>query len=207
MNDETAAGSAQAPDGGGHSSGGDGFSSPLQARAKFLENWDWKSVTYINRGACERGKAQHGINSETHDASAKEWEEVRGRKLTLAETFHLLRSFHKKAPFLFFNGNTFSNIGRELSLALFFDLSHARKAQVSSAVGHYIAGVMDFEIMTEILISVSQPTSFKAGDRVKTFRGTLRGTIVRVLSNGRVVWKSDGSESELIASADSLLKI
>jgi hypothetical protein len=207
MNDETAAGSAEAPHGGGYSPGGDGFGSPLQARAKFLENWDWQSVTYINRGSCERGKAQHGINSETHGPSAQEWEKIRGRELTLAKAFHTLRSFHKKAPFLFFNGNTFSTIGRELSLALFFDLSHARKAQVSSAVGHYIAGVMDFESMTEILVAVTQKVSFKSGDRVKTFRGSLRGTVVRVLSNDRVVWKSDGSATELIAAADSLLKI
>jgi len=30
----------------------------------------------------------------------------------LGETFDRLRAFHRKAPFLFFNGNTFAEIGR-----------------------------------------------------------------------------------------------
>lgn len=191
MNDETTAGPAKAPDGGGHSSGSDGFSSPLQARAKFLENWDWESVIDINRGACQRGRAQHGVNRETHGASAQEWARARVAEVSLLETYDTLRSFHKRAPFLFFNGNTFSNIGRELTLAIFSELPHVRKAEVSSAVGHYIAGVLDREIMMSLVGALLEPPNFKAGDRVKTFRGSLRGTIVRVLSDGRVVWRSD----------------
>jgi len=35
--------------------------------------------------------------------------------MTLAAAFDTLRKFHKRAPFLFFNGNTFATIGRELN--------------------------------------------------------------------------------------------
>src|SRR5258708_3665621 len=115
MSDETEIGSAGATDGGGHPAGGDGLSSPLQARAQFLKNWDWHAIISINRGACERGKAQHGINSEAGSACQKEWEDLRGQTLTLENTVDHLRGFHKKAPFLFFNGNTFATIGRELA--------------------------------------------------------------------------------------------
>jgi hypothetical protein len=41
------------------------------------------------------------------------------------------------------NGNTFSFIGRELTLALFSDLAPVRKRELASAVTHYIAGVLD----------------------------------------------------------------
>jgi hypothetical protein len=140
MGDEAAARSSGASDGGGHPRGGDGISSPLQARAKFLKNWSWDAVVSINRGACERGRAQQGINSETHGSCAQEWEKARDCELSLAEAFHLLRSFHRKAPFLFFNGNTFSTIGRELTFAIFSDLPSTRKREVGSAVGHYIGG-------------------------------------------------------------------
>jgi hypothetical protein len=117
MSDETALGSAGAPDGGGHSPGGGGDGSPLQSRAAFVKNWDWQSVVSINRGACERSRAQHGINSEAGAACAEEWENLRSQILTLAETLDRLRGFHRKAPFLFFNGNTFATIGRELAFA------------------------------------------------------------------------------------------
>src|SRR5690242_19550758 len=106
MNNETAAGAAGTPHGEGHSQGGAGVSSPFQARAAFIKNWDWQSVISINRGACERGRAQHGINSETGETCAQEWATLRSQVLTLAETLDGLRSFHRKAPLLFFNGNT-----------------------------------------------------------------------------------------------------
>ena len=206
MPDETATGPAGAPDGGGHPPGGGGISSPLQARAAFIKNWGWQSVVSINRGACERGRAQHGINSETGGACAQEWEALRSQILTLAETLDQLRGFHRKAPFLFFNGNTFATIGRELSFALFSDLVPGRKREVGSAVAHYIAGVLDRESMVEIVEGLCQSAEFKPGDRVKTLRGSTHGVIVAVLPDGRVEWRPDGSQTELVALPESLLR-
>src|SRR5437868_8745960 len=105
MPDEATLGSAGAPDGGGHPEGGGGIRSPFQARAAFIKNWSWQSVISINRGACERGRAQHGINSETSAACAQSWETQQSDELTLLETIDFLKSFHRRAPFLFFNGN------------------------------------------------------------------------------------------------------
>ena len=50
-----------------------------------------------------------------------------------------------------------------------------------------------------------QTATIAAGVRVKTLRGTVRGVIVKVLEDGKVVWRPDGSDSELIALPDSLL--
>src|SRR6185503_427070 len=126
MADETAIGSAGAPNGGGSDGGGAREQSPLQARAAFIKNWDWQLVTSLNRGACERGRALHRINSETGRACEAEWEASRPILLSLAETLDLLKSFHRKAPFLFFNGNTFADIGRRLAMTLFVDLPASR---------------------------------------------------------------------------------
>lgn len=205
MPDETAAGFARTPDGERHPTGGGGISSPLQTRAAFVKNWDWQSVVSINRGTCARGRAQHGVNSETGSACAQEWETLRSEVLTLAETLDRLREFHRKAPFLFFNGNTFATIGRELSFALFSDLAPVRKREVGSAVAHYIAGVLDRERMVEIVEALCEAADLKPGDRVKTLRGTMRGVVVRVMADGRVVWRPEGSASELTALPESLL--
>ena len=204
MNDETAIGSAGAPDGGRPASGGDGFSSPLQARAAFLKNWDWLVVVSINRGACERSRAQHGLNSEASAACAADWEKLRAETLTLAETLDCLRAYHRRAPFLFFNGNTFATIGRELALALFSDLHPSRKREVSSLMGHYIAGVLDRESMATLVEGLCEAVDFKPGDRVKTMRGSIHGTILNVLPDGRVVWRAD-SGAELSALPESLI--
>lgn len=191
MSDETAAGSFEATDGGGHRPGGGGKCSPLQARAPFLANWDWQSVISINQRACARGGAQQGTNSETGAARAAEWEQKHKEALTLAETFDFLRACHRGAPFLFFNGNTFSFIGRELALALFSDLPVPRKREVGSAIAHYIAGVLDRETMSSIVESLSRSAAFRPGDKVKTLKGTLRGKILAILDDGRVKWRAE----------------
>ena len=206
MGDEAEIGSAGAPDGGRHRQGSEGVGSPLQARAAFLKNWSWQSVVGINRGACERGRAQHGINSETGSACAQEWETLQAQILTLADTLDLLRGFHRKAPFLFFNGNTFATIGRELSFALFSDLFAGRKREVGSAVAHYVAGVLDREHMVEIVEGLCQSADYKPGDRVKTLRGSTQGVIVNILPDGRVAWRPEGSAVELVALPESLVR-
>jgi hypothetical protein len=205
MSDETANRPAGTPDGGRSASGGDGLGSPLQARAAFLKNWDWLAVVSINRGACERGRAQHGTNSETSAACAADWEKLRAETLTLAETLDRLRAYHRRAPFLFFNGNTFATIGRELALALFSDLHPSRKREVSSVIGHYIAGVLDRESMTSFVESLCEAAEFKPGDRVETLRGSMSGKILRVLPDGRVVWRAD-SGAELTGLPESLIR-
>lgn len=43
-----------------------GEQSPLQGRAAFIKNWDWQLVNSLNRGSCDRGKAQYGHNKQTH---------------------------------------------------------------------------------------------------------------------------------------------
>ena len=204
MINETAAGSSGASDSGGHRPSSGGECSPLQTRAPFLANWDWQSIVGINQRACARGGAQHGVNSETGAACETEWEQTRSRELTLLETIDFLRACHRGAPFLFFNGNTFSFIGRELAFALFSELSALRKREVGSAVAHYIAGVLDRDEMISIVESLSQSAALKPGDRVKTLKGTLHGVIVKILDDGRVKWRAE-TGTEFLALPESLI--
>jgi len=75
-----------------------------------------------------------------------------------------------------------------------------------SAIAHCIAGVLDRERMVEIVEGLCESAEFKPGDRVKTLRGSTRGVIVRLLEDGRVVWRPEGSASELTALPESLLR-
>ncbi len=85
MADETATGSAGTPDGRGHPGGSAGEQSPLQARAQFLKNRSWELVISLNRGACARGSAQHGQNSESYGAVEAEWRQKQSEPSPLAE--------------------------------------------------------------------------------------------------------------------------
>jgi hypothetical protein len=206
MDDETEIGSAGAPDGRGHPGGSSGEQSPLQARAQFLKNRSWELVVSLNRGACARGGAQHGFNRETQAACASEWHRRQAEVLSLAETIEFLRLNHRRAPFLFFNGNTFADIGRQITAAVFADLGTGRRREVVSAVAHYIAGVLPWEAMADIVELLSETADWKPGDRVKTMRGSTHGVIVRLQEDGRIVWRPNGTESELMALPESLLQ-
>jgi hypothetical protein len=59
--------------------------------------------------------------------------------------------------------------------------------------------------MVEIVDGLCESADFKPGDRVKTLRGSTQGVILRLLKDGRVVWKPDKSAAELIALPESLL--
>ena len=156
MTDET----PHRPAGESPSQGRDGecgdAQSPLHTRAAFLANWDWQSIVLLNQRACQRGHAQHGLNSQAHTACRRRWEENFSQVLSLADAFRLLRQMHRAAPFLFFNGNTFAELGRELGTALFADLSPLLRRDVTSAIAHYIAGVLDADSLHRLILEAAQ---------------------------------------------------
>ncbi len=96
-------------------------------------------------------------------------------------------------------------MGREMVLALFSDLPAQRKREAGSAVGHYIAGVLDREAMVQMVEGLCRSAALGVGDRVKTMRGSLRGVITRVLEDGRVAVRAEGSATELFSLPESLL--
>ena len=206
MSDEAANRSGDArhsQDGGG---GSVGEPASLQARAALLQNWDWESVVRLNERLCSGGRAQFGKNSETHSHCEVEWLQGRGQERTFLETLDWLRSFHRKAPFLFFNGNTFAEIGRTLTDALFADFPRGRRREAASLAAHYIAGVLDRVPLVAGICALAESAELQVGDRVKTLKGSLHGVVRKVLKDGRIEWRPDGKRADLIALPESLLR-
>ena len=206
MNDETETGSAEVRDVRGGVGGGACPESPLQARAAFLANWGWELVVRYNRGMCERGSAQHGFNSESQEASRRVWEAERGEAVSLKEAFDKLRTFHRRAPFLFFNGNTFAMLGATIAKVVFSELPPARLREVVSIVSHYIAGVVYEEDFIAFMEEFCAPVTLHPGDAVKTLKGSLSGVVLEVYDDGRVRWRSSQG-GVLIVTAESIIKI
>lgn len=113
---------------------------------------------------------------------------------------------YRSAPFLFFNGNTFAEIGRRLIDVLFADLVRGRRREAASLAAHYIAGVLNRDTMVAGVEALAQAADVEPGDRVRTLKGSLRGAVKKILPDGRVAWLPDGNTSELIALPESLLK-
>ena len=71
---------------------------------------------------------------------------------------------------------------------------------------HYIAGVLDREAAFSGLVNLLEAADFQPGDRVRTMKGSLRGTVVRVQNDGKIVWQPDGDKPELTSLPESLLR-
>jgi hypothetical protein len=82
-----------------------------------------------------------------------------------------------------------------------------RRRELASAVAHYIAGVLDRDSIISAVDSLWQSASLSEGDRVQTMRGTTRGVVTRILEDGRISWRPEGSTLELIALPESLLPV
>ena len=89
--------------------------------------------------------------------------------------------------------------------AVFIEFPLARRREAASVAAHYVAGVLDYQSMESGLTALAELADFRPGDRIKTLRGSMRGTIVRVLPDGRMVWRAD-SGVELTALPESLIR-
>jgi len=92
-----------------------------------------------------------------------------------------------------------------LSNAVFSEVHFSRKKEISSAVAHYITGVLSKEDMASIVDSLWQSASFAPGDRVTTLRGSLSGEVIAILDDGRIKWCSN-SGTVLVALPESLIR-
>ena len=205
MSDETEIRSGGEADAGDADGKRAGQQSPLQGRAAFIKNWDWQFVTGLNRGSCERGKAQFGHSSEAHDRVRERWDGLRPQILTLGEALDFLFQCHRAAPFLFFNGNTFGEIARRIVDAVFIEFPLSRRREAASLAAHYVAGVLDRQSLESGIVALAELAEFRPGDRVKTLRGSMSGTILRILADGRVLWRAD-SGTELTTLPESLIR-
>jgi hypothetical protein len=91
-----------------------------------------------------------------------------------------------------------------MCLALFSDLPSTRRRELASAIAHYIAGVLDWQEAGAILTGMIEAADYQPGDRVMTLRGSSHGKVIRILPDGRIIWKPDGGSMELMALPESL---
>ncbi|HUA37161.1 MAG TPA: hypothetical protein VMA35_02040 [Candidatus Sulfopaludibacter sp.] len=89
--------------------------------------------------------------------------------------------------------------------AFFTEFPHARRREAASLAAHYVAGVLDQSSVVSGVISLAEKVDFKPGDRVKTLKGSMNGTVLPVLSDGRVKWRAD-SGVELTSLPESLIR-
>ena len=72
-------------------------------------------------------------------------------------------------------------------------------------MAHYIAGVLAWDEMVQIVEQMCAAADLVPGTRVKSLRGTLAGVVARVLEDGRLVVQT-AVGAELTALPESLVR-
>jgi hypothetical protein len=106
----------------------------------WLEEWPWETVVTVNAGLCKEKNALHKPTSSGHNLARSLWEESRSIPLSLRQALEICRQCHKLSPFCFYNGNTFTAIGRIIVQEVLQGMSPVKAQAFRSVVGHYIAG-------------------------------------------------------------------
>ena len=105
----------------------------------WLSPFTWDVVTGLNADLCAAKQALHKPASDGHDTTKALWESSCAQSMSLAEAADLCRRCHRKAPFCFYNGNTFAAI--MVLIVKRLDLPAQQAFIIRSLAGHIVAGV------------------------------------------------------------------
>lgn len=111
----------------------------MKATQAWLADFTWEIVTAQNAVLCAAKNALHKPTSDGHDTTMALWGQQHTQEMRLDEAVDLCRRCHRKAPFCFYNGNTFASI-----IALVIKKLSLQPEQayiIRSLAGHIVAGV------------------------------------------------------------------
>jgi hypothetical protein len=160
-----------------------------------------------NRLCCERVGALHGPNPETHAETALAWSVTRTGDLSVGAAFDFLWTCQHRGPFLFENAGAFAEVARQVAQDVFRALAAARRKALVAGVADYVAGGLERTVMVELVEGLWNVGAFRPGTRVKTLRGGAEGIVLRLLADGRVLWRPKGLAVDLVAPPEGLLRV
>ena len=181
--------------------------SPLGWIGRHLQDRDWEAVVRCNRLTCERVRALHGPNPESHAEVALAWSLTHAGEQSLADTLDFLWTCQNRDPFLFESAETFAELGRQVVHEVFRELAAPRRKALVLGVADYVAGGLERDVMIEIVEGLWTAAELRPGTRVKTLRGATVGVVLRQFPDGRILWRPKGSGADLTTQPESLLRV
>lgn len=111
----------------------------MSATRAWLADFTWDVVTAQNAVLCAAKNALHKPTSDGHAETKALWDLRHPQVMRLDEAVDLCRQCHRKAPFCFYNGNTFASIIALVIKKLSLPADEAYI--IRSLAGHIVAGV------------------------------------------------------------------
>jgi hypothetical protein len=117
----------------------------------WLGAFPWEKVLTLNQGQCELQNTQTTPNPKTYDGVKAQWEQRIQRNMSLGDALDFCRECEQKAPFVFSNKSTFSQVGRGVVDDLVKSLPSVEAHIVRNTVAHYVTGTVSKKELFDVL--------------------------------------------------------
>ena len=123
----------------------------IQLEKQWLSVAPWESVLSVNQALCSAKKEIHQPNPKGYDAARNLWEKSISRTMSLRDALDVCRRCQELGPFVLFNANTFTALGRTLLEDGLKLLPPVEAQIIRSTVSHYIAGMIGKRELAQVL--------------------------------------------------------
>ena len=117
----------------------------------WLDGFPWEKVLTTNQAQCQLQNTQTTPNPKCYDGVKAEWEKRFGQDMSLEKALDLCRQCEQKAPFVFSNTSTFSQIARGVVEDLVKHLPSVEAHIVRNTAAHYVTGTVSKKELFDIL--------------------------------------------------------
>lgn len=123
----------------------------ISAPHPWLHDFHWEKVLTLNQAQCQLQNTQMTPNPKSYDQVKGLWEQRAIERMPLEKALDLCRECEQKAPFVFSNTSTFSQVGKALVEELVKGLPSLEAHIVRNTVVRYVSGNVTRKELFDIL--------------------------------------------------------
>ena len=123
----------------------------LDTARPWFNEFPWEKVLTTNQSQCKLQNTQTTPNPKSYDRVKDQWEQRIAQNMSLGQALDFCRECEQRAPFVFSNTSTFSQVGRGLIEDLVKSLPSVEGHIIRNTVAHYVAGTVTKKELFDIL--------------------------------------------------------
>lgn len=117
----------------------------------WLNGFPWEKVLALNQSQCELQSTRTTPNPKAYDDVKGQWDQRVQQNSSLEDALDFCRECEQKAPFVFSNTSTFSQVGRGVIEDLVKSLPSVEAHIIRNTVAHYVTGTVAKKELFDVL--------------------------------------------------------
>jgi hypothetical protein len=123
----------------------------IELKKQWLHPAPWETVVSVNQALCSAKQEIHQPNPKGYEMARSLWEKSIPQTISLREALDICRRCQDLGPFILFNANTFTALGRTLLEDGLKLLPPVEAQIIRTTVSHYVAGMIGKRELAQVL--------------------------------------------------------